>query len=220
MGTASYGCETPGCFFPAVYHQQLLRFGTQTGDLRRRRSDTLADDFQKQPLWRSSPAHGQCHHGEQLLRRRYPEVLLSLLWPEQPQQPGRFAARVYRSRYRSTHRGGEKTALYSYAKNSVGFEGSYNFFRWLSAKWSYGYDRMHRHDRETFNADEYGVGPTFDIKPTPDLLFRLAYRHLWRNISAYNALPEADAANISRKFDEAARRRNKTSALRSIHAVG
>ena len=40
---------------------------------------------------------------------------------------------------------------------------------------------------------------------------RASYRHLWRNISAYNALPEADAANISRKFDEAARRRNKTS---------
>jgi MtrB/PioB family decaheme-associated outer membrane protein len=107
----------------------------------------------------------------------------------------------------------EENPLYSYAKNSVGFEGGYNFARWLSAKWSYGYDRWHRHDRETFNADEYGVGPTFDIKPTPDLLFRLAYRHLWRNISAYNALPEADAANISRKFDEAARRRNKTSAF-------
>jgi MtrB/PioB family decaheme-associated outer membrane protein len=101
--------------------------------------------------------------------------------------------------------------LYSYAKNSVGFEGGYNFFRWLSAKFSYGYDRMHRHDREVFNADEYGVGPTFDIKPTSELLFRISYRHLWRNISAYNALPEADAANISRKFDEAARRRNRAS---------
>jgi MtrB/PioB family decaheme-associated outer membrane protein len=101
--------------------------------------------------------------------------------------------------------------LYSYAKNSVGFEGGYNFARWLSAKFSYGYDRMHRHDREVFNADEYGVGPTFDIKPISELLFRISYRHLWRNISAYNALPEADAANISRKFDEAARRRNRAS---------
>jgi MtrB/PioB family decaheme-associated outer membrane protein len=109
--------------------------------------------------------------------------------------------------------GAVEPVRYSYAKNSVGFEGGYNFARWLSAKWSYGYDRWHRHDRETFNADEYGVGPTFDIKPTSDLLFRLAYRHLWRNISAYNANPDADASNISRKYDEAARRRNKTSAF-------
>ena len=55
------------------------------------------------------------------------------------------------------------------------------------------------------------MGPTFDIKPISELLLRASYRHLWRNISAYNALPEADAANISRKFDEAARRRNKAS---------
>ena len=114
----------------------------------------------------------------------------------------------------------EENPLYSYAKNSVGFEGSYNFFRWLSAKFSYGYDRMHRHDRETFNADEYGVGPTFDIKPIPELLFRASYRHLWRNISAYNALPEADAANISRKYDEAARRRNKASLFAQYTPLG
>ncbi|MGB7949237.1 MAG: MtrB/PioB family outer membrane beta-barrel protein [Candidatus Binatia bacterium] len=105
--------------------------------------------------------------------------------------------------------------LYSYAKNSVGFEAGYNFARWLSAKWSYGYERMHRHDREVFNADEYSTGPTFDIKPTSQLSFRAAYRYLWRNISAYNALPEADASNVSRKFDEAARRRNKASLFAS-----
>ncbi|HEY7321771.1 MAG TPA: MtrB/PioB family outer membrane beta-barrel protein, partial [Candidatus Binatia bacterium] len=71
-----------------------------------------------------------------------------------------------------TATGAVEPKLYSYSKNSLGFEGSYNFARWLTAKFSYGYDRMHRHDRETFNADEYGVGPTFDIKPNNDLLFR------------------------------------------------
>ena len=109
----------------------------------------------------------------------------------------------------------EEPKLYSYSKNSMGFEAGYNFARWLSAKWSYGYDRMHRHDRETFNADEFSMGPTFDIKPNSDLLLRASYRYLWRNISAYNASPEADASNVSRKFDEAARRRNKASLFAS-----
>ena len=102
--------------------------------------------------------------------------------------------------------------LFSYSKNSVGFEGSYNFARWLSAKLSYGYDRMHRHDREVFNQDKYTFGPTFDIKPTSDLLLRASYRHVWGNDSPYVAVdPTAAATNLLRKFDEAATRRNKVS---------
>ena len=53
-------------------------------------------------------------------------------------------------------------------------------------------DRMHRHDRETFNADEYDIDK--HLINNPDLLLGLLTRHLWRNISAYNALPEANAA--------------------------
>ena len=101
--------------------------------------------------------------------------------------------------------------LFAYSKNSVGFEAGYNFARWLSAKLSYGYDRMHRHDREVFNQDKYGFGPTFDIKPTSDLLFRIAYKHVWGNDSAYKIDPTIDASNVSRKFDEAASRRDKVS---------
>jgi hypothetical protein len=101
--------------------------------------------------------------------------------------------------------------LFAYSKNSMGFEGAYDFGRWLSAKLSYGYDRMHRHDREVFNADEFSIGPTFDIKPTSEALIRVAYRHLWRNISAYQAAEDVDPSNVSRKFDEAARRRDKVS---------
>ena len=61
--------------------------------------------------------------------------------------------------------------------------------------------------------DKYGFGPTFDIKPISELLFRAAYKHLWGNdFCLCNALPEAAAlTNIARKFDEAASRRNKTS---------
>ncbi len=101
--------------------------------------------------------------------------------------------------------------LFAYSKNSVGYEAGYNFARWLSAKLSYGYDRMHRQDREVFNQDKYSFGPTLDIKPSPELLFRVAYRHVWGNDSPYVADPTIDASNVSRKFDEAASRRNKAS---------
>ena len=111
--------------------------------------------------------------------------------------------------------------LFSYSKNSVGFEGGYNFARWLSAKLSYGYDRMHRHDREVFNQDKYTFGPTFDIKPTSDLLLRASYRHVWGNDSPYVAAdPTADASNLLRKFDEAATSTEQGESLRSIQPVG
>jgi MtrB/PioB family decaheme-associated outer membrane protein len=109
--------------------------------------------------------------------------------------------------------------LFAYSKNTVGFESGYNFARWLSAKLSYGYDRMHRHDREVFNQDKYSFGPTVDIKPSSDLLLRASYRHVWGNDSSYVAVldpsvargSDGDASNVSRKFDEAASRRDKVS---------
>jgi len=102
-----------------------------------------------------------------------------------------------------------QNTLYAYSKGNMGLEGTYNIFRWLSAKLAYGWEAMHRHDREIFNSNEYSLGPTFDIKPNQSLLFRFLYRHYWRDVSAYEA--EGDIANISRKFDEAKRNRDKIS---------
>ncbi len=107
--------------------------------------------------------------------------------------------------------GALQNTIYSYAKNSVGFEGAYDFANWLSAKLNYGYDRMHRHDREVFNQDKFTFGPTVDIKPSTSLLLRASYNHIWGNDSPYLADPTVDASNLSRKFDEAAMRRNKAS---------
>ena len=100
---------------------------------------------------------------------------------------------------------------FSYSKNSVGFEGGYNFARWLSAKLVYGYERMHRVNREVFNQDKFTFGPTVDIRPNSALLLRASYRHLWGNDSPYVAAPDAEPTNALRKFDEAATRRDKLS---------
>ena len=84
--------------------------------------------------------------------------------------------------------GALESELFAYSKNSVGFEGGYDFNRWLSTKLSYGYERMHRHDREVFNQDKFTFGPTVDIKPLSSLLLRASYRHVWGNDSPYVAI--------------------------------
>ena len=48
----------------AVFTEDAHYIEHAYGELRGRQSDALADDFQKHPLWRRSPAHGQCHSGE------------------------------------------------------------------------------------------------------------------------------------------------------------
>jgi MtrB/PioB family decaheme-associated outer membrane protein len=112
---------------------------------------------------------------------------------------------------------------YSYAKQNLGFEGSYNLTRWLAAKLAYGWERMHREiARELLNSNEHTFGPTFDIKPTPATLFRISYRHSIRDARDYDAGRNAvvdvgdtrDEARefrlgALRKFDQAARNRDR-----------
>jgi MtrB/PioB family decaheme-associated outer membrane protein len=100
--------------------------------------------------------------------------------------------------------------VFSYSKNDVGLEGGYDFTRWLSAKFGYNWQRMHRtSNREITNSDEHILGPTVDIKPNPSILLRASYKHSWRDAPGYQA--EGDPINILRKFDEAKRNRDKSS---------
>jgi MtrB/PioB family decaheme-associated outer membrane protein len=115
------------------------------------------------------------------------------------------------------------TFPYSYAKQNVGFDASYNLTRWLTAKLAYGWERMHReYARELLNSNEHSFGPTFDVKPAPGLLFRLSYRRSIRDAHDYdagrNAAVEIDQTpedvRLSRleelrKFDQAARDRDR-----------
>jgi MtrB/PioB family decaheme-associated outer membrane protein len=116
-----------------------------------------------------------------------------------------------------------RTFPYSYAKQNVGFDASYNLTRWLTAKLAYGWERMHReYARELLNSNEHSFGPTFDVKPAPGLLFRLSYRRSIRDAHDYdagrNAAVEIDQTpedvRLSRleelrKFDQAARDRDR-----------
>jgi MtrB/PioB family decaheme-associated outer membrane protein len=102
----------------------------------------------------------------------------------------------------------------SYSKNTMGLEAGYSFAKWLSAKFGYGYERMHRNDgADVRNSNELVIGPTIDIKPIQGLLFRASYKHSWRDAPDYNNNREGtvDAANISRKFYLAKRDRDRVS---------
>jgi MtrB/PioB family decaheme-associated outer membrane protein len=112
---------------------------------------------------------------------------------------------------------------YSYAKQNLGFDASYNLTRWLTARLGYVWERMHREiARELLNSSEHTFGPTFDIKPAPSMLFRLSYRRSVRDAHDYDAGRNAvvdigetheEARDLRleelRKFDQAARNRDR-----------
>lgn len=117
------------------------------------------------------------------------------------------------------------TYPYSYAKQNVGFDASYNVTRWLTAKFGYGWERMHRsYAREVLNSNEHSFGPTFDIRPSSWALFRVSYKRFIRDAHDYDtgrnsAIEIGETAEDIRlarleelrKFDEAARNRDKFS---------
>jgi MtrB/PioB family decaheme-associated outer membrane protein len=112
------------------------------------------------------------------------------------------------------HDVGDRITPLSYSKHNVGLEAGYNFTRWLSAKFGYGWERMHRNDgADVLNSNEHTIGPTLDIKPVHWLLFRASYKHSWRDAPDYNNNREGtvDTANISRKFYLAKRDRDRVS---------
>ena len=111
---------------------------------------------------------------------------------------------------------------YAYSKQNMGMDAGYQFTRWLNGKFNYGFERMHRERREVLNSDEHSFGPTLDIKPNSWLLFRAAYKRYLRDAPDYDAgravvyqtglTPEEirlDRLEALRKFDEAARNRDK-----------
>jgi hypothetical protein len=117
------------------------------------------------------------------------------------------------------------TFPYSYAKQNIGTDVSYNVTRWLTAKMSYMWERLHReYARELLNSNEHIFGPTFDIRPSAWMLFRFSYRRSLRDAHDYDAgrnaaveigstPEEVRAARLEelRKFDQAARNRDRFS---------
>ena len=123
---------------------------------------------------------------------------------------------------------GSESFPYAYSRQDMGMEAGYNFTRWLDGKFIYNWQRYHRNEQDVLTSDEFTIGPIFDIKPSSWLLFRAAYRHSWRDAPNYNnnrldpvdpgppPTGGVDIANISRKFYQAKRDRDKVSLFAEI----
>src|SRR5262245_36312144 len=106
---------------------------------------------------------------------------------------------------------GDKVHRFGYSKNYIGMESAYGFTHWLTGKFTYGWERMHRDGGNVLNSNEHTIGPTIDIKPANGVLLRAVYKHSWRDAPDYdnNRVEDQDIANISRKFYQAKRDRDR-----------
>ena len=114
---------------------------------------------------------------------------------------------------------GDKITRLGYSKNNIGLEAGYNFLSWLTGKFAYGWERMHRDEGNVVNSNEHTIGPTVDIKPMNGVLLRALYKHSWRDAPDYNNNrldPGTDIANISRKFYQAKRDRDRVSLFADV----
>jgi len=68
-----------------------------------------------------------------------------------------------------------------YSRNTAGFDASYDITRWLTGKFNYTWDKIHRNGFQTINSNEHTMGPTLDIKPLSWVLLRASYKHSWRD---------------------------------------
>lgn len=129
----------------------------------------------------------------------------------------------------SAQEAGQRTFPFAYSKQNIGLDAGYSMTRWLSAKMGYVWEKMHRERREVLNANEHILGPTLDIKPNSWSLLRLAYKHSWRDAHEYDAgrmvvveteetADDIRAAHLAalRKFDEAARHRDRSSLFAQV----
>lgn len=111
---------------------------------------------------------------------------------------------------------------YAYSRQNIGFDAGYRLTRWLTAKFGYVWENLHRERREVVESSEHIFGPALDFTPAPWLLVRTSYKRQIRNAHDYDAgrqvvlHPGEDPETLRdelleelRKFDEAARNRDK-----------
>ena len=116
---------------------------------------------------------------------------------------------------------------YAYHRQSLGFDGSWEFWKGNFLKLDYEWERMDREHRDVERANEHTVGAALDLNPRRWMLFRLSYRHVEREPKHYEPNEESLIAGISatalgqlhelRKFDEAARARERAQSLLQLN---
>jgi MtrB/PioB family decaheme-associated outer membrane protein len=116
------------------------------------------------------------------------------------------------------------TAPYQYSKNSAGLGASYRFAQWVTGKFDFGWERTHRRlaatveelHKTSLNADEFKIGPTFDIKPLSWMLLRASYQHSWRFDPGYHSSTNPATSGSFEMFFLTKRNRDKVSLFADV----
>jgi hypothetical protein len=117
-----------------------------------------------------------------------------------------------------------RTKPYRYSKNSAGMGVSYNFAQWLTGKFDSGWERTHRRlvatveelHTTSLNADEFKIGPTFDIKPLSWMLLRASYQRSWRFDPGYHSSTNPATSGSFEMFFLTKRNRDKVSLFADV----
>ena len=115
---------------------------------------------------------------------------------------------------------------YAYDRKTLGFDASWEFLEGDFLKLGYEWERFDRAHRDVERSREHTVSAALDLSPKKWLLFRTSYQHSWREPKQYEAneesFPLGEGAfalgqiHELRKFDEAARDRDRAEALVQI----
>ena len=116
------------------------------------------------------------------------------------------------------------TAPYQYSKNSAGLGASYRFAQWVTGKFDFGWERTHRRlaatveelHKTSLNADEFKIGPTFDIKPLSWMLLRASYQRSWRFDPGYHSSTNPATSGSFEMFFLTKRNRDKVSLFADV----
>lgn len=116
---------------------------------------------------------------------------------------------------------------YSYDRRNLGLDASWEFYSKSSLKFLYEWERFDREHRDLERSNENTFGAALDLNPRDWVLFRTSYRHSDRDAEHYEANEESFPSGEGpfalgqlhelRKFDEAARKRDRAEALIQLY---
>ena len=119
-----------------------------------------------------------------------------------------------------------RNLAYGYNRKTLGLDASWEFLEGNFLKLGYEWERFDRSHRDVERSNEHTLGAALDFNPQKWLLFRTSYKRSWREPQHYEpneeTFPLGEGAfalgqiHELRKFDEAARNRDRGEALVQI----
>ena len=118
---------------------------------------------------------------------------------------------------------------YGYDRKTFGFDVDWHFYNGHRLTFLYEWERLDREHRDVERSAEHTAGLALDVSPKKWLLFRTSFRHAWREPEHYEANEEGFPTGEGpfalgqihelRKFDEAARRRERAEVMLQINPL-